>query len=323
MPDTGFTAPRNLPLDKPLRCLCLLLFVGVIMLHGTTCLAGSFLLITSGEGVIYHRFQVELEEKLKDINPENILVTQDIATFNANPDTRHFDAVVSAGIEASKAISKSGIQNQVLMSMLPEASYQRLSASGSLVCEPIHCRVIYLDQPVLRQLNLIKAALPDARTIAVIGSAHSSQIREQIVASAAKLGLHSKNIFAGSEPALLSALQDELAGTDVLIAIPDPIIYNQDTARAILLSTFNQRIPLFAYSSSFIRAGATFGIYSSPEDIARQAAEVVCCMDKSNSHEIFPKYYTINVNQHTAEALGISIRNAESLRRALSEHAKK
>jgi len=323
MPHTGLTAPRNKRPDRTFRRLCLLLFAGGILLQSTICRAGSYLLITSGEGDIYRRFQVELDKKLKDINPENTLVTQAVSGFTANADSGRFDAIVTAGIEAGKVISKSGIQNDVLMSMLPAASFQKLSTSGAISCAPRNCRAIYLDQPVDRQLKLIRAALPDARIITVIGSSQSKLLREQIVTSASKFGFQINNIFANSEPALLNALQDELAGTDVLMAIPDPIIYNSTTARAILLSTFNQRIPLFAYSRSFIRAGATFGIYSSPEDIARQAAELICCIGKIKAGNTYPKYFTIDINQHTTEALGISIQNATSLRRALAEHDKK
>jgi len=323
MPDISFTGSRIVHGRAKFRRLRLLIFVGATMLQSTLCQAGSYLLITSGEGEIYHRFQNALDKKLKDINPENTLVTQDIATFDANPAPGNFDVVVSAGIEAGEAITKSGIQKQVLMSMLPEASYQKLSASGSLACDPSHCRVIYLDQPVDRQLKLIKAALPDARMITVIGSAHSSKLREQIMARAPKFGFQTKNIFAGNETELLNALQDELAGTDVLMAIPDPIIYNSTTARAILLSTFNQRIPLYAYSRSFIRAGATFGIYSNPEEIARQVADLLCCIGNIKARNLYPKYFTIDINQHTTEALGISIQNAASLKQALTEDDKK
>jgi len=300
----------------------MLLFMVVIVLQSAICRAGSYLLVKSGDGEIYSRFQIALSEKLNTSNQENTLVTRNVSEFTANPDTARFTAVVSAGIEASMAISKTGVDNRAVMAMLPKASYTTLSASGAIACKPAKCSVIYLDQPVARQLKLIRAALPYARMITVIGSEESSSLREQIAANAPEFGFRINNILAGSEPVLLNALRDELVGTDVLMAIPDPLIYNSNTARAILLSTFHQRIPLFAYSRSFMRAGATFGIYSSPEEIAAQVAELICCNGKNKAHVLFPKYFTIDVNQHTTEALGISIQNADSLKKILAEHGK-
>lgn len=303
--------------------LCIILLITGIGTNSGICRAATYLLVKSGEGEIYHRFQIMLGKTLNEINQDNHLITKSLVEFDNNPDTKGYDAVISAGIEASAGISNKAIKKPVIMSMLPQESYAELAASGSLVCNHSNCRIIYLDQPVSRQLRLMRLALPGAKIITVIGTVQSSSLRKRIVAQAPEFGFQVNNIAVPGEPGLLDAVQEDLTGTDILMAIPDPVIYNRNTARAVLLSTFNQRIPLFAYSKSFVRAGATFGIYSSPEDLARQVAELVCCIEQIKPQFIFPKYFTIDVNQHAAEALGISIRNAASLEQALSDHENK
>jgi putative ABC transport system substrate-binding protein len=294
------------------------LLAACLLMSAFDCQAGSYLLVKSGNGDIYTRFENSLNVALANVNKNNTLIARDINAFRSQPDKpgmQKYDAIVSAGIEASIAVSNSHTGTPTLMSMLPQESYNKLSASGDITCKAKNCRVIFLDQPVTRQLRLLKLALPTAKQIAVISSSDSSQLLNEIAQTAVKYGLNINSIHVTDEDSVLTALNRDLASSDVLMAIPDPVVYNRNTARAILLSTFHQHIPLFAYSSSFVRAGATLGIYSTPEDIARHVADLLSQESKNtaSSQGLYPKYFTIDVNQRAADALGITLPDAELL----------
>lgn len=219
-----------------------------------------------------------------------------------------YTAIITTGIEAAIAISRSHTHSRIIMAMLPEEDYLALIASGKIVCKPGSCQVIFLNQPVNRQLRLIKLAFPDKRQIAIFSSSDSIAIAKQAIRSASKFGLHVHSISVSSETDLITALNQDLSDADILMAIPDPQVYNRNTARAILLATFNQHIPLFAYSHSFVQAGAVLGIYSTPDQIADHVADLLRSPITLKSRQFFyPKYYSIDINQRAAEALNISL----------------
>lgn len=305
-----------------LALLCLLL--GTIM----PCHANTFLLVNSGNGKIYHRFENRLSTTLKDIDPKNTLTTITLKNLNSHINiltTNNYDAVISAGIEASIAISHNNIRTPIIMAMLPRQSYQKLSASSEIVCKPQNCHVILLNQPIARQLRLLKLALPDRKRIAVIASKNSSALLKRIDRTASKFGLTINGMLIPNADHLLAALDQVLSESDVLMAIPDPLIYNRNTARAILLTSFNNHIPLFAYSHSFVLAGATLGIYSTPEDIARHVANLLSELShlKKLPNILYPKYFSIDVNRRAADALDINIPNTKLLVQRLKAYEKK
>ena len=289
------------------------------------CQADSYLLVKSGTGEIYTRFEKSLGIALTNQNPQNSLAVRDVKDFESQQNVlsaNRFDTIISAGIEASMAVSELHTDTPTLMVMLPRESYLRLSASGDIVCEVKSCRVVFLDQPIARQLQFIKLVLPGAKQVAVMSSSQSSTLVKDIGRAAGKVGLRINDIVVTDTDSVLSTLKQDLANSDVLLTIPDPIIYNRDTARAILLYTFYQHIPLLAYSRSFVRAGATFGIYSTPEDIARHVAELVSSKaTKPNSPQgLYPKYFTIDINRRAADALGISLQDSEQLAKRLQAY---
>ncbi len=209
------------------------------------------------------------------------------------------------------------------MTMIPKESFETLGESKKLSCSK-NCHIIFLGQPVERQLRLIKLALPNTKQIAVFGSKNYIQLINEISKSANKFGFTINSILVSDENSVLTALNQNLTNTDVLMAIPDPTVFNRYTARAILLTAFHQHIPLFAYSKSFVRAGATLGIYSSPEDVARHVSALLTHRHQNPGMQqvMYPKYFTININQRAADALNIAVPNIQYLESKLKAYEK-
>lgn len=290
-------------------------------------LAASYLLVKSGQGEIYTRFAESLESSLAAIDKTNTLTIITTTNYAAQPgisDSDKYDAIISAGIEASMAVSSINFKKTILMAMVPKESFETLSNSKQIRCNSTNCHVIFLGQPVERQLRLIKLALPNTKQIAVIGSKNSSQLINEISKSASKFGFSVNSSLASDESSVLTALNQNLANADVLMAIPDPVVFNRYTARAILLTAFHQHIPLFAYSNSFVRAGATLGIYSTPENIAEHVASLLSRkhLNPGIQHTMYPKYFTININQRAADALNIAIPDIQYLEAQLKTYEK-
>lgn len=305
-----------------------LVLLGCLLTNTLQCNASTFLLVNSGNGGIYNQFRTHLSTLLKDIDPSNTLNTLTSKDLDSRAHTNtltQYDFIITAGIEASIAISRTDTNSRIIMAMLPKQSYQKLSTNGELVCKAKNCHVILLDQPIARQLRLIKLAFPERKHIAIISSKNSSTLVKNIRHSAFNFGLTINNIAISDKDSLLAALNQQLSTSEVLMAIPDPMVYNRNTARAILLSTFNQGIPLFAYSRSFVLAGATLGIYSTPKQIAQHVASLVTSPSRlaSQPHILYPKYFSVDVNRRAADALHISIPATRLLAQRLKAYDKK
>jgi ABC-type uncharacterized transport system substrate-binding protein len=86
--------------------------------------------------------------------------------------------------------------------------------------------------------------------------------------------------------------------------------------RNLLLTSFRARVPVVGFSSAYARAGAVMSLYSSPDQIARQAADAVnqWMRDRNWPHPQHPRHFTVSVNAHVARSLGLKMDDGDVLR---------
>lgn len=304
------------------------LLTSFLLLIALQCQAGTILLVQSGSSEIYARFTDALNENLAGNNQRDSLHILDVNAYTSQYNSlteKKFTITVAVGIDASIALSNSQINTTTIMAMLPRNSYQKLSTSGEIKCPNKTCRAIFLDQPVNRQLQFLRLVTPAARQIAVLSSNASMQLAEEIARMGKNLEFEVKIIKITDQDNVLPEIKTNLGRPDVLMAIPDPVVYNRNTARAILLTAFHDRLPLFSYSGSYVRAGATFGLYSTPEDIARHVAELISSDPNqypNKKTESYPKYFTVDINQRAADALGMPHIESDEINRILMLYEK-
>jgi ABC-type uncharacterized transport system substrate-binding protein len=174
---------------------------------------------------------------------------------------------------------------------------------------------IYLDQPYKRQLDLITAVLPRARSIGVLYSTAPAELNKlSALVVARKLEFHERS--SASSSTLYSNLQSLLLNSDVLLALPDAEIYNASTIRNILLATYRNKVPLVGFSSAYVKAGALCAVFSTPGQIAKQSLNIIQeYIETANLPAAqFAKEFEISVNEQVAHSLGINIRSESLLR---------
>ena len=97
----------------------------------------------------------------------------------------------------------------------------------------------------------------------------------------------------------------------------DPVVSNRRTVQNLLLTTYRQRVPVFAYSKAYVKAGALAAVYSTPEHIGKQAGELVADILRKGSWSLpkpqHPKYFSVEVNREVAKSLGIRVPGTEKL----------
>ena len=112
-----------------------------------------------------------------------------------------------------------------------------------------------------------------------------------------------------SSDEMLPALQRVLSDCDVLLALPDSLVFNKNNAQSILLTSYHYHDPVIGYSQAYVKAGALFAAYSMPTQIGRQAGEIIQHLLSAKPGTLpspqYPKYFSVSVNYQVARSLGI------------------
>lgn len=225
---------------------------------------------------------------------------------------------VTLGSQAAQAVLSSSKNTPVLSALIPQRSFEKIvranrgKGSGQL-------SAIYLDQPLQRQLALLQLALPLVRQIGVLTGPDSSDRLAELSALTHARGWDLRHARVTGAEALYPALRDTLDGSDVLLALADPLVFNNASIRNILLSSFRAKVPMLAFSPAYARAGAVMSLYTTPSQVGAQAArEVQTLLRLGHFAERvqYPDDFEVAVNHNVARSLGLAL-DGDALREAL------
>jgi len=225
---------------------------------------------------------------------------------------------VALGSEATQLLVAANTQTPILSALIPRSSFERILRNhGKEVSTRLSA--IYLDQPLARQLALVRLAFPQAKRLGVLLGAESSERAAGLRSLAAASGLVLQETKVTQAEDLPLALAQVVVSSDVLLALADPAVFNSGTIQNILMSSFRARIPLVAFSPAYVRAGALLAVYTTPAQAAVQAAELVLGVLRGKplpDHALEPNDFEVGVNTHVARALDLSP-DAQALRLTL------
>ena len=224
------------------------------------------------------------------------------------------ELVIALGVKALEEASKLKYSTPVLGVFTPMPAFNALL--GKSRRDLGNFSAIVLDQPYWRQISLIKTILPDSKKLGVLLGRTSAQYLEYLTEEAEEAGfsLDVENVDSASD--IIPKLIKTLDTNDAILAIPDPLIYNRETAEPILLTTYRHQKPVFGYSQSYVRAGALAAVYSSNKQLAKQTAEIALAAQQAPSllpPPQAPKYFSILVNRQVARSLNITLIDEEMI----------
>tara|TARA_R110000868_G_scaffold31675_3_gene116037 strand:- start:4143 stop:5150 length:1008 start_codon:yes stop_codon:yes gene_type:complete len=180
---------------------------------------------------------------------------------------------------------------------------------------------IYREQPISRILESIQEIFPKVKNIGVLISNYDKSVLKALNQETKKRDLNlilTKNQYSHT---LIKSLIKTLEQCDILLALPDPNIFNPFTSKGIFVSSFRRGVPVFGYTKTYVDAGAVAAIYSTPAQIAKQLVDTINVFFK-NSHKLprvsSPKYFSLAKNKKILNLLdsvkpqGESIKNLEN-----------
>lgn len=224
--------------------------------------------------------------------------------------------LVAVGVQALQHAANQKGNQPVLGVLIPQPVYPKIRASAV----NSNISAIFLDQPPTRQMRLLHQLLPQAESVGILLGPTSTQGSEILAKAAQDSGLKAVMATIQHEDNLTSSLKPLLESSSALLAVPDPLVHQRGTAQTLLLTSYRYQKPVIGYSQAYVTAGALAAVYSSPADIARQAAEITSNYpDRQGAlpSPQPPRYFSVGINRQVARSLNIDIQDTESLTKSL------
>jgi len=229
------------------------------------------------------------------------------------------NVVITLGASSASNISKQS-PNQLVIN-----AYLTLDQAEQFKFRNQKNIVVLLNQPLERYLAFSRHLL-NLNTLGIINRSRlvpNSQQRKILQKLNFKLDQYQLD---DTNKKLLPTVRQLIKKNEALLMLPDQSIYNRDTLKGILLTTYRNRTPVISYSPGHVKSGALAAIYSSPADIGRQLANLINQHYRgklnTDNKAVYPEYYSIATNQRVARSLGFKLPSKEKLRQLIDEVAK-
>lgn len=219
--------------------------------------------------------------------------------------------VVTLGTRALTAVLAHESNAPVIAALVPRKAYE--SAIAAAPTRPVSA--VFLDQPYARQLNLIRLMLPSRSRVGVLAGPEWDAQVSQLASTAREQRMTLVRETVSTPKDLHPALQRILGEADSILALPDSSVFNATTLPNVLLTTYRKQQPVFGFSPAYVRAGALAAVFSTPQQNARQAAEMV---QRTLSSGIlpqpqYPRAFWVSVNPTVARSLDLKVQEEAAL----------
>ena len=230
------------------------------------------------------------------------------------------DLIIAIGSQATRKIVAADTAIPALSIITPKVTFDALlndSESASKRQRSGKLTGIVLDQPPARRLRLMKMLLPESQRISILWGPISSQESEEYHAAAKAVDLELVTAVVDAEENPVPVIEGLIRDSDALLAVYDSIALNPSTAKWLLYLAYQSRLPVIGFSKAYVDAGALAAVYTTPEQIGRQAAEVVYEYLNGNSGRLpaqrYPKYFSLGLNRSVARSIGLTLPDEDRL----------
>lgn len=227
--------------------------------------------------------------------------------------------IVPVGVKALRAVLAAEAGAPVLAALVPRSAFDRIASAA----DSRRVAAVFLDQPLARQLALIRVALPERTRIAVLLGPESRAALPGLRRTAERLDQSITDAEVDSERSIAGALEGVLGRSDVLLALPDPLIHNAGTLQSLLLASYRQRVPVIGFSPAYTRAGALLSLHTSPLQLSEQVADLTAGAIAAGRLPAsqYPRDFQVSVNRQVARSLAIELPDDAAIMQRLRQRS--
>ena len=191
-----------------------------------------------------------------------------------------------------------------------QSTFNRLAGASPSGARRISA--IFAEAAPEAQFQLIRALFERKVAVGVLLSDATAHLEARLERGARRHDLELK-IHRVAPGANVVRELNVLVASDVLLALPDPSLYNGSTLPSLLDSAYRRGKPLIGFSASFVEAGALAAAIATAEDVAAQVQDALADPDPSRLPEpAHPLYWRVVINEQVARSLNVPI--ADSVR---------
>lgn len=224
------------------------------------------------------------------------------------------DLTVAIGTRALEA-ALARPARPVLSLLVPRLTYDRLTAGRRQVS------ALYLDQPLVRQLQLLSLALPRIARVGVPLGPSSLRFQPDLERAARATGIEVQTAVIGQGSDLHAELTSLSEASEAFVLLPDPMVVQRGTLHNFLLHTYRLRKPVLAYSAPLAQSGALLALYATPAQLGEEAAAWIAESQKAGAFQLgpprYPRRFTIDVNRTVARSLQLALPSVDVMTRQL------
>lgn len=218
-------------------------------------------------------------------------------------------AVITVGVAATRrylATYQVG-SPPLITALVPRATFEQLLGGFALPRQKV--TGLFLDQSFARQLELSKLLLPGAKKMGIVLGPQTQKEADSFRVYANSRGIQLNIEYAERESELYAALQSTMLGADAILLLPDPSVINPATAQNVLLTALRRRIPVFAFSTGYVHAGALAAVYSSPRQQGTEVTQIGKGIVRGGSvpPPRYPRQFGVAINSNLAAQLGLDV----------------
>jgi len=288
----------------------------------------SVLFVVSKPSADYVEVLNSVQQQLEAQSPDKYEFTARFRTpkLNLKSDLAKADFVVSIGTAAADLAFSSKPKVPIISVLIIEDAFSALAKKhyGSIE-DAFAAQVssICLDQPVTRSIELAKLVIPKVSKIGVMWGPASTSRAAALGKYIVDSGLHPQFVNIDTKDNPILKIEPVLSRSDVFIPISDSRLINIATAKWILHLSYRHRVPVIAFSKSYLKAGALAAIYSSPEDVAMDTVDWFTNFRASTAGGLYkPTHYSLNFNKSVAANLQVELKLDQFYRDHLSKETR-
>lgn len=299
-----------------------LFFFPVHFAEAKNPIKNEIVIITPNDSSQYTQVVSNIRKNLRlNNNIENVktLYLSDFATTGANLNNKKL--VVLVGSSAFSFYSKSNATSPYLATLITKSAFEYIHTRANNKNNFIGG--IMIDQPARRYINFTHALLPTLKTTGIVIGPEKIKYKQKILEGVDKKGINLNFVEISLNDNPVNKLRNAYESNQALIVFPDRKKFNRSLSRWILTLSYQYKIPLISYSKKYAEAGALASLFTTPEKIGTQTAEMIIPFlqnpNNKNRKLVYPKYFDIHVNHSVAKALSINIPSKSELLRKISK----
>jgi len=236
---------------------------------------------------------------------------------------KKYSLLIAVGSQTTKTLLETNISTPILSALIPRHISKSLQTRFP---HKNNWSRILIDQPLDRQFNLITALLGPNKKSGILLGPYTKDLTKSLQRNSIKTSQQINIEEIKNTDELTSSLKALSNKSNVLLTLPDPIIYNKSTIRGILLLAYRNKLPIIGFSQAYVKAGAIAAVYSQPEQISNQISNITRLFfinKKFDQKEYYPNEFSVAVNKKIARSLGIKLATTKAITQEIKKAEKR